>query len=94
MQLELYAHTGYFTEIIAEVSESIEAGKSNATLLGWEDDETPEPTRTISAAVMAFSDAGWKWSDAHRQLEKDGWLIWFRSQGVLSSPIIQWSRIQ
>ncbi len=93
MQTGLFYSPDQFAGIISEVSESIAINKSNATLLGWDDDDNWNPTRTIEVAKVAFSDNGWTWNDASRQLEKDGWRIWFRSQGVLSSPIIQWSWI-
>jgi len=90
---------------VDRVEREIAAGHRNADCIEWvwrdspsnlfdeEPVEEPDPAASICKAVLDFSDAGWNWVGPRNQLEKDGWYIWFRSQGQLSPPIAQWSRI-
>lgn len=83
------------------VEAAIAAGRSGADLIPWNKlcislfgDWEPDPMRAIEESQTDFEMAGWTWNREAKQLEKDGWLIWYRSQGLLSPPIIQWSRIR
>lgn len=86
--------TNLFSELdafLSELSECIAEGKRNATLIPWIDRDA---ARSIEAVEDAIASLGWTWNASAKQWERDGWLVWFRSQGVLSSPIAQWSRIE
>lgn len=76
---------------LSELAECIADGVSNATLIPWTDEDAPS---AIEEAETALVSLGWVWNESEKQLERDGWFIWFRSQGKLSSPIAQWSRIK
>lgn len=96
-QMSLFASevstSSLFTPLDAFVShlaESIADGRGDATLIPWADNDA---AGAIDAAEDALLSLGWVWNPSAKQWERDGWLIWFRSQGVLSSPIAQWSRI-
>ena len=75
---------------ISHLAESIAEGRRDATLIPWLDCDA---AGAIDAAEEALVSLGWVWNSSAKQLERDGWLIWFRSQGALSAPIAQWSRI-
>lgn len=90
--------------LVEMVEDSIRRGFANATLIEWvyrehpatlieEAHDEPDPVASICMAALEFKKAGWFWDTTLDRLEKDGWMIWFRSQGKLSPPIIQWSRI-
>ena len=86
--------TSLFSELdafLSELSECIADGKQHATLIPWVDKDAQ---RSIDAVEDAIAALGWVWNPSAKQWERDGWLVWFRSQGVLSSPIAQWSRIK
>jgi hypothetical protein len=75
---------------IAGFHECIAEGISNADLIPYTLGACP---MTAIANVRAALEAeGWVWSESDQQLTRGGWLVWFRSQGRLSSPIAQWSR--
>ena len=76
---------------ISHLAESIADGRADATLIPWQDNNAAD---AIDAAENALLSLGWSWNPSAKQFERGGWLIWFRSQGVLSSPIAQWSRIE
>jgi len=78
-------------EFVAGIEECVSDGIANATLIPW--DETHNANRAIAESCAAFEAAGWQWNIILEQLEKGGWYAWFRSQGVLASPIIQWGRV-
>ena len=86
-------------DLIYEIEESISTGKCNATLIPCNGNTNlfgvikPSPEKSIQEAKTELLKRGWKWNNTERQLERRGWLIWFRSQGLLSPPIAQWSRI-
>lgn len=75
--------------IVGEVEAAIAAGRSDASLIAWSS-EQHNPSETIAAAVADFERVGWRWTGY--QIEKGGWYAFFRSQGILSPPIIQWNR--
>lgn len=77
--------------LVEVVEECVRDGKGNATLVPWADGY--DANRAIAESCAAFEAAGWRWNLILEQLEKGGWYAWFRSQGVLSSPIIQWGRV-
>lgn len=82
-----------------EIEQSIAGGKGNATLIPWHSEpdlfggfaETPQAS--IEAAKKELFHCGWDWSHSRNQMERGGWKVWFRSQGMLSAPIAQWSLI-
>ncbi len=63
-------------------------GSGNATLIEWDGDAG----QAIARAVEAFRLRGWDWDGA--TLHRDGWTAWFRSQGNLAPPIVQWSKAE
>lgn len=73
-------------DLISQVEFEIRRGRNNAFLIPWGGDRKPE--QAISIAVDSFRDAGWEWDG--RDLTKGGWYAFFRSQGELSPPILQW----
>lgn len=75
---------------ISHLVESIAEGRADATLIPWADNNA---AAAIEDAETVLASLGWVWNESLKQMERDGWLIWFRSQGTLSSPIAQWSRI-
>ena len=75
---------------ISHLAEAIAEGRGDATLIPWADRDAAE---AIEAAGDALMSLGWVWNSSAKQFERDGWFIWFRSQGKLSSPIAQWARI-
>ena len=82
----------------ATVEAQIAAGKSNADLIDWAlaptlFDSRNDPQESIAASIAEFVAAGWRWNELLRQLEKDGWYAFYRSQGILSPPIIQWRQV-
>jgi len=87
---------------IQDIEDSIAAGRADAALIPWAGSGPDLFGRykpyTPDTSIEDMKDrlrvhGGWKWNEANRQLERDGWKIWFRSQGMLSPPIAQWSRI-
>jgi len=74
-------------EVLDEVDAMISAGNAGATLIEWDGNATD----AINRAVAAFLARGWQW-DGHN-LRKCGWVAWFRSQGELAPPVIQWMRV-
>lgn len=78
-------------EFVAGIEECVRDGIANATLIPW--DSSRDANRSIAETCAAFEAAGWQWNIILEQLEKNGWYAWFRSQGVLASPIIQWGRV-
>ena len=82
-----------------QISDSIAAGRGDATLIPWNGNPNllgivePDPERAIAEAVLELIAHGWVWVSARNQLERDGWKVWFRSQGNCGAPIAQWSRI-
>ena len=76
---------------ISHLVESIAEGRNDATLIPWLDNDA---AGAIEAAESVLLSLGWIWNESEKQLERDGWFIWFRSQGKLSSPIAQWARIK
>ncbi len=83
---------------VAEIEEQIDAGRPNACTVEWVTEDNlfgagePDPMLTIKVAIEEFRRRGWAWDG--RDLTKNGWLVFFRSQGILSQPICQWSRIR
>ena len=75
---------------LSELSESIADGHSNATVIPSEDGQSQA---AIDAVENAIASLGWVWNASAKQWERDGWLVWFRSQGNCGHPIAQWSRI-
>jgi hypothetical protein len=75
-----------------DVWDECRAGHGSAVCIPW--DSARDAKRAISECRVAFEAAGWIWNSTAEQLERDGWLAWFRSQGHLASPIIQWSRLE
>lgn len=95
MRLKFLSHNA----LVNEIEESIAAGKNNATLIPWVGDTNlfGSADGTSEASILAaregLEQAGWKWSTAGRCLERNGWQVWFRSQGRCGAPIAQWSKI-
>lgn len=81
------------------VEREIAAGRPNATLIEWADrqDLFGESARdaecSIRQSMSEFAANGWKRNDKTGYIEKGEWHAFYRSQGLLSPPIIQWSRI-
>jgi hypothetical protein len=50
------------------------------------------PVDAIEQAISGFISRGWAWNGS--DLQRNGWIAWLRSQGVLSPPIIQWRPIK
>lgn len=84
-------HKITLAELVAVVDESIRDGKGHAMCIPWNDEHNAN--RAIAESCAAFEADGWRWNLILEQLEKGGWYAWFRSQGVLASPIIQWGRV-
>jgi len=76
---------------LSELSESIADGHSNATVIPSEDGKSQAAIDAVEDAIAAL---GWVWNASAKQWERDGWLVWFRSQGSCGHPIAQWSRIR
>lgn len=79
----------------AEVEEAISLGQPDALLIPWASDlpwAANDPIAAINASVSDFIAAGWGWNPVRRELTKSGWVAFYRSQGALSRPILQWSR--
>ena len=91
-QLSLFAVPAIegVAEFVAELHGAIAEGCSNADLIPWADRNA---AGAIAAMRSALEAEGWIWNPSLKQLERAGWLVWFRSQGDLSSPIAQWSRL-
>lgn len=68
------------------VEDCIRDGIANANLAEWHG----STSASIDAAVAAFRESGWTWDG--QDLRRDGWYVWFRSQGPAASPIVQWDR--
>jgi hypothetical protein len=70
----------------------IAEGVANASSIpGFTVDEDPEPA--IKAYEKELESHGWKWDNKRKYWQKDGWELFLRSQGKLSSPIVQWHRM-
>jgi len=69
-----------------DVWEIAQSGKAGATLIDWNGD----PALAIKSAIAGFVERGWTWNG--KDLRRDGWLAWFRSQGDLAPPIVTWRR--
>jgi len=86
------------SELVQEVEESISRGERGATLIPWAlalalfSVRDHDPAFSIMAAINSFVDAGWTWNQKTPEIDKDGWYAFFRSQGEMSPPIIQWQR--
>lgn len=86
--------------IAKDIEDAISAGRRDACLIDWANlpqlfpgEEDPQsPTESIAMAKFHLEADGWRWTGS--QLEKDGWYVWFRSQGRESRPIAQWSQIK
>ena len=74
--------------VLNKVEEAIAAGSSSATLIEW----SGFPVGAIEQAISGFISRGWAWDGS--ALQRNGWIAWFRSQGVLAPPIIQWRPIK
>lgn len=72
--------------IAEQVTALVDLGRSDATLIEW-GTEAGAPA-AISESVAQFLALGWRWTG--RELLRDGWGAWFRSQGALAPPIVQW----
>jgi len=83
----LFPVGNYGGSAVDEVEEEIACGRASATLIEW----NGNPADAIALVVARFTENGWSWDGAN--LMKGGWTAWFRSQGVLSSPIIQWRKV-
>lgn len=81
-QMALWGGTSTATREMVE--DCIRRGFASADLVEWHD----SASASIDAAVAAFVDAGWTWDG--QELRRDGWYAWFRSQGMLAPPIVQW----
>ena len=88
---------------VDEIETSMADGWMSSTLIEWADsgaDLFGDPVERSAALAIENSKAllaarGWIWSDDRRQMERrDGFYAWYRSQGTLSPPIIQWDRIE
>jgi hypothetical protein len=79
------------SDLVLYLDECIRDGHADATLIPWNEERSA--TKAIADARAAFEVGGWEWNIILEQLEKRGWYAWFRSQGVLASPIIQWGRV-
>lgn len=78
---------------------SIAEGKRNAELIDWVTSADlfgsvyRDPESAILASREEFESVGWKWSAVDQCLQKGGWYAFYRSQGRLSPPILQWQRM-
>lgn len=77
------------------VARSIAADRADAALIPWgpRNRQKRDPALAIESSKAMFALDGWLWNEARRQLEKDGWYLWYRSQGQLAPPIAQWNRL-
>lgn len=84
--------------LVQEVEHAISLGESGATLIPWLAPvalfavREHDPAVSTLVAADAFTKAGWSWDQKNLELDKCGWYAFFRSQGELSPPIIQWQR--
>ena len=82
------------------VERQIADGRNDAMLIEWTPtadlfaDGITDPMASIEASKLDFIQHGWRWNPERKQLEKDGWYAWYRSQGTSARPIIQWGRIR
>jgi hypothetical protein len=76
---------------IAEFHECIAEGISNANLIPYQRGSCP--MAAIASVRAALEAEGWVWNEAATQLERDGWFVWFRSQGRTAPPIAQWNEL-
>ena len=79
------------SQLVAIVEQSVRDGRGDAMLIPWGDRR--EASQSIAASRAAFESSGWLWNPILEQLEKNRWYAWFRSQGALAAPIIQWGRV-
>jgi hypothetical protein len=79
------------TELATVIRESIRDGRGDAILIPWNAER--DAKQSIESARAALESDGWRWNLILEQLEKNGWYAWFRSQGSLAAPIIQWGRV-
>lgn len=66
---------------------------SGAALIEWAPD-SHDAIAAIEHSTEQFVSRGWDVNLEDRRLERDGWYIWFRSQGVIQPPIAQWGKIR
>lgn len=74
----------------ADLDWCIEHRRPHALLLPWIDDS---PVASMAAAGSELVARGWAYNEAEKQYERDGWFVWFRSQGKLGSPIAQFDKL-
>jgi hypothetical protein len=85
--------------VTPEIRDAIAAGREGAMLIQWAEtdglfgDAEHDPQAAIEYAKKELCGAGFSWSHSRNAMCCDGWQVWFRSQGQLSPPIAQWSRV-
>lgn len=86
-------------DYISEIQQCISEGRPHATLIDWAESAdlfgrtSGDPVEPITRAMRELMDRGWVYDDVSNRLNRDGWYIWFRSQGTLARPIAQWAKI-
>jgi hypothetical protein len=81
-------------EAISAMHEAMAEDHGDANLVGWAPGKDREAKAAIDYASKQLTDAGWKYNAKQKQFEKDGWYAFLRSQGDLSSPILQWNKLE
>ena len=77
--------------VLAEIAE----GRSGATLIEWGGGvmfDMHDPEGSIRASRRDFQHAGWTWKPKEQRIEREGWCAFWRSQGQLAPPVIQWQK--
>jgi hypothetical protein len=82
----------------AGVENEIAHGRPGADLIDWAMSETLFPVQcpqaSISESMRDFIAEGWRWDAEKHDLIRNGWYAFYRSQGLISPPIIQWNRLK
>lgn len=85
---------------IDELEAAIARGETGAALIEWAPANDlfgvaeNSPSGSIAHAMEQLKDAGWVWYGDRQQIERDGWYVWFRSQGPNAPPVAQWNRLK
>lgn len=84
---------------VDEVLAAIAEGRSGDRLIEWVPTDglfgalDNDPSLAIHASKVQFSTVhGWTYNHSEDRIERDGWYAFYRSQGQLAPPIIQWNR--
>lgn len=77
-------------EFYEELDSCIAEKRPHATLIPW----VKNSRDSLALAHKELIARGWVYRSDLKQFERDGWSVFLRSQGELSSPIAQWDKLQ